>query len=126
MDDEDKSRYLSGISKLERKNHLKKVEADLEDLAPKATGRDAMIEKRKSLAAYHKQERDVDIDFKDADIMGGGDDFKSHLAREKKRKEMKEERKKARTGLMEDKINQFNAKESQTMSYLHELAKKFQ
>ncbi|KAG0209380.1 hypothetical protein BGX28_010368 [Mortierella sp. GBA30] len=76
----------------EMKAHRKSKEADLEELVPKATGREAVLEKRRAQTAYHRRERSPDVELPEQDLMGTGDDFKSMLAAEKRRKEMREGR----------------------------------
>lgn len=57
---------------------------------PKATGREAMLEKRRAQTAYNRRERSPDVELPEQDLMGTGDDYKSMLAAEKRRKEMRE------------------------------------
>ncbi|KAF9980547.1 hypothetical protein BGZ75_008318 [Mortierella antarctica] len=74
----------------EMKSYRKSKEADLEELVPKATGREAMLEKRRAQTAYNRRERSPDVELPEQDLMGTGDDYKSMLAAEKRRKEMRE------------------------------------
>ncbi|KAJ3108542.1 hypothetical protein HDU97_000824 [Phlyctochytrium planicorne] len=75
MDEEDLRRYNRLMDKKDRKGFQKNQEVVAEELVPKATGRDAMIEKKKQINAYHKQERDYDVEINDSDLMGGNDNF---------------------------------------------------
>ncbi|KAI8831880.1 hypothetical protein BJ741DRAFT_615585 [Chytriomyces cf. hyalinus JEL632] len=129
MDDEDRKRYMSGMRKKEAKSFESRKNADLEDLAPKSTGREAQIDKRKAVNAYHKQERDTDVALKDSDLMGGGDSFAAHLEREKKRKERMQERRQPSTQqkeVFDSRLQNYKAKEDATMAMLRDLAKKNQ
>ncbi|KAJ3238511.1 hypothetical protein HDU81_007607 [Chytriomyces hyalinus] len=129
MDDEDRKRYMSGMRKKEAKSFESRKNADLEDLAPKSTGREAQIDKRKAINAYHKQERDTDVALKDSDLMGGGDSFAAHLEREKKRKERMQERRQPSTQqkeVFDSRLQNYKAKEDATMAMLRDLAKKNQ
>ncbi|KAF9576817.1 hypothetical protein EC968_003324 [Mortierella alpina] len=74
----------------EMRSYRKSKEADLEELVPKATGREAMLEKRRAQTAYNRRERSPDVELPEQDLMGTGDDYKSMLAAEKRRKEMRE------------------------------------
>ncbi|KAF9357430.1 hypothetical protein BGX26_003714 [Mortierella sp. AD094] len=76
----------------EQRAHRKSKEADLEELVPKPTGRQAMIEKRRAQTEYNRRERSPDVELPESDLMGTGNDFKSMLAAEKRRKEAREER----------------------------------
>eukprot|EP01041_Mallomonas_annulata_P015230 gene15230-32265_t len=59
----------------------------LDDVAPKATGKDALIEKRREKgaklhgAAKDAEDRRDGLDMKDSDVFGGGEDFQSAKAR---------------------------------------------
>jgi len=60
----------------------------MEELAPKATGREAMLEKRAAKGAYAHADRDaggLDASWSDKDLMGSGgaSDFQAALARQK-------------------------------------------
>ncbi|KAF9962046.1 hypothetical protein BGZ70_008143 [Mortierella alpina] len=74
----------------EMRSYRKSKEADLEELVPKATGREAVLEKRRAQTAYNRRERSPDVELPEQDLMGTGDDYKSLLAAEKRRKEMRE------------------------------------
>ncbi|KAJ3344746.1 hypothetical protein HDU83_004768 [Entophlyctis luteolus] len=123
MDDEDRARYLAALRKKDAKAFETRRAADLEELVPKATGREAQLEKKKATSAYLKQERDTEIAYKDSDLMGGGDSFAAHLAREKQRKERIEERRQPRREEMDSRAQTYKAKEEATMAMLRELAK---
>ncbi|KAG0011506.1 hypothetical protein BGZ81_002143, partial [Podila clonocystis] len=93
QEDRDQRRRLQ--DRAAQKSLRKSKEADLEELVPKATGREAMLEKRRAQTAYHRRERSPDVELPEHALMGtgGGDDYKSMLAAERRRKEAREERK---------------------------------
>ncbi|KAF9976963.1 hypothetical protein BGZ73_007367 [Actinomortierella ambigua] len=76
--------------------YRKSREADLEELVPKATGREAMLEKRKAQTEYHRRERSPGVELSEQDMMGGGDDFRSALAAERRARQQREERQQMR------------------------------
>lgn len=62
--------------KLDRRRARKEQEELLEELAPKATGREAMIEK-KLLRRAERKAREDSPEMKESDVLGGGDDFEA-------------------------------------------------
>lgn len=93
-DQEDRNQRRRLQDRALQKSHRKSKEADLEELVPKATGREAMLEKRRAQTAYHRRERSPDVELPEHALMGtGGDDYKSMLAAERRKKEAREERK---------------------------------
>jgi hypothetical protein len=48
----------------------------LDEVAPRETGREAAIAKKRALNAYHKREKSPDVELSEADLMGG-DDFQA-------------------------------------------------
>ncbi|KAI8364963.1 hypothetical protein BD560DRAFT_163775 [Blakeslea trispora] len=62
--------------KYQSKKRHERSEAILDEVAPKETGREAAIAKKRALNAYHKRERSPDVELSEADLMGG-DDFQS-------------------------------------------------
>ncbi|KAG0253608.1 hypothetical protein BG011_006258 [Mortierella polycephala] len=89
---EEEGRYRRQQNRADQKAYRKTKESVMEELVPKATGREAMLEKKRAQNAYHRQERSPDVELPEQDLMGGGDDFKSMLAAEKRRKEARESR----------------------------------
>ncbi|KAJ3250800.1 hypothetical protein HK103_003169 [Boothiomyces macroporosus] len=111
--------------KLERKRFRKEQEVVLEELVPKKTGKEALLEKKKTLTAYHKQEREVDPAMKDSDIFGD-DDFSNEILRQaakeaqQKSKRMRIQKEKAEE--MEQKKLERQKKEEQTIRMLKDIA----
>ncbi|KAF9201727.1 hypothetical protein BGZ49_008065 [Haplosporangium sp. Z 27] len=89
---EERDHYDHLKRRAEQKAYRKSKEADLEELVPKATGREAILEKRRAQTAYNRRERSPDVELPEQDLMGTSDDFKSMLAAEKRREEARAER----------------------------------
>ncbi|KAF0701252.1 Aste57867_8246 [Aphanomyces stellatus] len=76
-------------AKRDKKTYVKHKEMVLEELAPKATGREATIEKKRQVAAsVHgaaRQNEDAKdgLTLSDAFLMGGSDDFQARVQRRK-------------------------------------------
>ncbi|KAJ3036280.1 hypothetical protein HDV00_002936 [Rhizophlyctis rosea] len=125
MDEEDRRRYQRALAKKDAKNARQTHDVVMEELAPKATGREAMIEKRRAQNAYHKQERDVDPEIAEHDLMGG-DDFRSRVAGQSKAKERWEQQRtaerEAKAASMADKVAAHRAKEEATLAMFRQMA----
>ena len=125
MDEEDRRRYERALAKKEAKSARQTREMVMEELVPKATGREAMIEKRRAQNAYHKAERDIDPEVAESDLMGG-DDFRSRLAAQQKSKERWEQRRgidrEAQAASMADKVTAYKAKEEATLAMFRQMA----
>lgn len=63
--------------KYEKKLERQRREDYLDEVAPKETGREAQLAKRRAMNAYHKRERSPDVELSEADIYGGGDSFEA-------------------------------------------------
>ncbi|KAG0012489.1 hypothetical protein BGZ81_001562 [Podila clonocystis] len=94
-DQEDRDQRRRPQDRAAQRSLRKSKETDLEELVPKASGREAMLEKRHAQTAYHRRERSLDVELPEHVLMGtgGGDDYKSMLAMERRRKEAREDRK---------------------------------
>ncbi|KAI9203112.1 uncharacterized protein BJ171DRAFT_153361 [Polychytrium aggregatum] len=125
MDQEDRDRYSRALARKERSSDRKYHEMVMEELAPKATGREAMLEKRKAANAYHKRERDVDGEYNDADLMGG-DSFAQKLAAmehsKNRRQGQIQAQKDEKQHFMDDKVRAYKAKEDATIAMFREMA----
>lgn len=121
MDDEDKAGYNHWKRKKDEKSHKKSREADLEELAPKATGRDAVLEKRRIQTAYHRRERDDGMEVPESVLMGG-DDYQARLATQRAKNERKQQRVEQKREEMSEKVESYNNKEAATMAMLRQLA----
>lgn len=111
--------------KYEAKRARERREAALDEVAPRETGREAAIAKKRALNAYHKRERSPDVELSEADLMGG-DDFKSRLAAERRAKEAREarqaERREQRLAPIMSKMDEYKAKENATMDMFKKMA----
>lgn len=77
------------MEKLERKKFHKAQDAVIDELLPKATGREALLEKKALRREQARNREDSPEIMKERDVMGGGDDFQQRLARERAWKEKK-------------------------------------
>ncbi|CEP11356.1 hypothetical protein [Parasitella parasitica] len=111
--------------KQEVKRRNERREAMLDEVAPKETGREAALAKKRSLNAYHKRERSPDVELSEQDLMGG-DDFKARVAAERRANEMREsrqaERRQQRLAPIMSKMDDYKAKESATMEMFRKMA----
>ncbi|KAG2197393.1 hypothetical protein INT47_005646 [Mucor saturninus] len=111
--------------KYEQKKQKEMRQAILDEVAPRETGREAQIAKKRALNSYHKREPSPDVELSEADLMGV-DDFKSRLAAERRAKEIREsrqnERREQRLAPIMDKMGEYKAKESATMAMFKKMA----
>ncbi|KAL7311184.1 hypothetical protein PS15m_008972 [Mucor circinelloides] len=111
--------------KHESKRKNERREAMLDEVAPKETGREAALAKKRALNAYHKRERSPDVELSEQDLMGG-DDFKARLAAERKANELREsrrtERQQQRLAPIMSKMDDYKAKEDATMAMFRQMA----
>jgi len=108
------------------KQYKKHTEMVMEELAPKATGRDAMLEKKRERAAYTKRDRSPDVTLDDKELLGGGDDFKSVLARQRTRELQRNKRRdqftQEKTNELHDRAKQYQQKEEATIEMFRRMA----
>ncbi|RIA90793.1 hypothetical protein C1645_737622 [Glomus cerebriforme] len=125
MDQEDRERYERALKKKERKEFQKTHEIILDELVPKKTGREAMIEKKRTKNAYYRREESPDVELNDKDLIGG-DDFQSSLATLKRARDAREQRKQAykaeKAATLQEKAVAYQSKEQDTMEMLKKLA----
>jgi len=84
LDEEDRRRLDRLSYKKDAKSYLKRKEDVLDELLPKATGKEALIEKKKLRNEQHKR-KDDSPEMNEDDLMGGSDNFHARLQREKER-----------------------------------------
>jgi len=122
IEDEEERRRLQHVAyKKDIKEYKKNKEFVLDELLPKATGREATMEKKKIRNDYHKKKDDSPEPDADS-FMGGNDDFQTRLRQEKDRKEkrmMKQEEE------YQKKMSDYQAKEDAKMAPLRALAQRF-
>ncbi|KAG9298430.1 hypothetical protein G9A89_008694 [Geosiphon pyriformis] len=125
MDEEDRQRYERALRKKDYKDFQLTHETTLEELVPKATGREAMIEKRRARNAQFHREVSPNLEMNDKDLIGG-DDFQSRLeminrgreAREKRKDELRAEK----AINLRDKVDAYQSKERQTLDMFKQMA----
>ncbi|KAJ3091994.1 hypothetical protein HK102_011767 [Quaeritorhiza haematococci] len=124
-DEEDERMYRRKLERKERKDFIKHKELVLEELVPKETGRDAMIEKKKMRRAMVNQEKDYDVEVDESTLLGG-DTYEARIAAreraQKRRVEMKERVVQEKAATMQNKVAAYRAKEQATMDMLRALA----
>src|SRR3954452_4447886 len=76
--------YHIWMKKRDKKMWKKDHEVVMEELVPKKTGRDAMIDKKKEKASYSKAKKTEDVELNDRDLFGGSD-FQRRVAAERNR-----------------------------------------
>ncbi|RUP49442.1 hypothetical protein BC936DRAFT_142500 [Jimgerdemannia flammicorona] len=122
MDDEDRARYARALRKKEQRGYDKSREAALDEVAPRETGREAMLAKRRAQAEFNRRERSPDVELPDSDLMGG-DDFRARLAAEKRAQQMREDRRaRNRDPAIGDKLAALQSKETETMAMFRRMA----
>ena len=62
---------------LRRRQHRKEQEVAMEELVPKATGREAMMEKKAGRREEKRMRESSPEPVKEKDLMGGDDDFQT-------------------------------------------------
>ena len=79
LDDEIKIASRKLMEKEERKKEKKNQELILDEILPKATGREALFEKKMSQKQAAKAREFSPEPMAEKDIMGGGDDFQARF-----------------------------------------------
>jgi len=109
-DDEERLRKLR--AKKDSRDYKKHKEVVEEELVPKATGREALIEKKKAQRAYNKS-GDDSPEHNERDLLGGSSDFSQMLKRKKERDAKKNE---AKQQERQEKLANYQAKEEEKMA----------
>ncbi|KAH7283953.1 hypothetical protein KP509_34G032300 [Ceratopteris richardii] len=89
VDKEEELEFTKKLEKIQRKKFQKDQKDLIDELLPQATGRERLIEKkmiRKEATRLREESPEL---LRDEDIMGGSDDFKQRLERERARREKK-------------------------------------
>eukprot|EP00850_Spirogloea_muscicola_P004953 SM000022S07167 [mRNA] locus=s22:305184:307292:+ [translate_table: standard] len=111
-EEEDGKLAQRALDKRERKMVQKEHNLAMDELLPKATGREALLEK-KAIRREQSRARDVSPELmREKDLLGGGDDFKARLARERAWREKKASQK---VEALQSKQADFRDKESAKM-----------
>lgn len=91
IDEEEERALAKTRDKYEKKVFRKEHEAVLDEMLPKATGRERQMElKAIRREQARTREESPPETMRERDIMGGGDDFQQRLAREKARREKRQ------------------------------------
>ncbi|XP_062510640.1 pre-mRNA-splicing factor CWC22 homolog [Corticium candelabrum] len=118
LEDEEKQRNDRQRKKYEEKKHREQKNVVMDELLPKATGREARIEK-KFAEAEQRRQREHSPETRDDVLMGGGDNFRSRLAARQKFQARRREEKQQKVA---DRVEQYEAKEKATMDALLAMA----
>ncbi|KAL3695055.1 hypothetical protein R1sor_008706 [Riccia sorocarpa] len=118
VDEEEEYALAKKRERLDRKKFQKDQEVVLDDLLPKATGRERLMEMKAVRREQARAREDSPELMKERDVMGGGDDFQLRLAREKARREKRESEKAA---VYSEKRSAFEEKEAAAMDQLRAL-----
>ena len=87
------SRPFAALSKGEKRQHFRTVEAVMDEVAPRETGREAMLLKRREKGEYSRRERGGDgMEEMDDDTLMGGGGGESELARLKQRESQRRDK----------------------------------
>ena len=87
------SRHFNAMSRGEKRSHVQRVEALMDEVAPRETGREAMLLKRREKSEYSRRERGGDgVEEIDDDVLMGGGGGQSELARLKERESQRREK----------------------------------
>ncbi|CAG8541789.1 14609_t:CDS:2 [Racocetra fulgida] len=136
MDQEDKERYERALRKKDRKNFQATHNMVLEELVPKATGKEALIEKKRARNNYYRREASPDIELNESDLMGGDDyesrntilicDYGFRRKAQQRAKDSREQRKREynaeKAANMQEKVNAYHSKEQETMEMFRQMA----
>jgi len=120
-EESNRNRYLK--EKQERKKYRKEQKELLDELVPKPTGREAMLEKRKQITAFHRAnaDKDFDMEYSDSELMGG-DDIKERIRQRDKMNQRKEEMKLKKQAEINMKAEAYRKKEEETINMLRKMA----
>ncbi|KAL5457582.1 hypothetical protein EMCRGX_G034855 [Ephydatia muelleri] len=98
-----------------RKDLRKHQEMVLDELLPKATGREAMIEKKR-VRAEKKRDRELSPEIKESVLMGGGGEIQRRI-------QVRQEAREKKASVAVQKISDYQAKEKARMEALLEMAR---
>ncbi|GAQ77728.1 hypothetical protein KFL_000030080 [Klebsormidium nitens] len=118
MAEEDRRAAEAGRGKLERKKWMQDQELLLDEMLPKATGREAALEKKAARREQQRGREDSPELMRDKDLLGGGDDFQQRLARERQRRE---KRVAAKADAVAEKVTAYEAAEQAKLNQFRAL-----
>ena len=106
-------RPFAALSKGDKRTHMQRVEGMLDEIAPRETGREAMLLKRREKGEYSRRERGGDgMEEMDDDVLLGGVGGSSELARLKERDSARREKRNSDQAV---KRSEWDAKEKERM-----------
>ncbi|ORX55490.1 hypothetical protein BCR36DRAFT_581497 [Piromyces finnis] len=120
-EENNRNKYIK--ERQEKKKFRKEQKELLDELIPKPTGRELMIDKRKQITAFHRAnaEKDLDIEYSDSELMGS-DDIKERIRQRDKKNQKKEEMKLRRIAEINMKAEAYRKKEEETINMLRKMA----
>ncbi|KAJ9062418.1 hypothetical protein DSO57_1011094 [Entomophthora muscae] len=125
VDEEDLMRLKRQREKAENKMLRRRKESDLEELVPKETGREAMLEKRRAKGAHARREDSPDVELNDSELLGG-DSFNAAVARQRARNNVRLSRKQniqlEKEAQLKARVEQHRAKEEATVEMFRKMA----
>jgi len=114
--EEEKQTYQKFLQKKDLKDYKKTKETVLEELAPKKTGREAMLENKKKKSEYTRRSKDAEMDAEmdDKEVFeGGGPDFHAALSKKRDREMLYQQMKQHE---QEMKMKEWKKKEAEKMA----------
>lgn len=123
----DESTRTTKLASRERKKRQMIEEKErLEDIAPKATGRDAIFEKRASAREANREaaaaKEDAVLGGMIGDELGGGDDFTAALAARRRMQEIRQRRRGIPdANQVAERVKIYRAQEAEKMAEFHDL-----
>lgn len=118
IDREEEFEFMKKLEKFNKKKFRKDHKELLDELLPKETGRERLLEKKSLRREQARLREDSPEIIREQEIMGGGDDFKQRLEREHARKE---KRVAERAEALRTKQSAFEEKEAVAMGQLRAL-----
>eukprot|EP00243_Klebsormidium_subtile_P002988 TRINITY_DN16122_c0_g1_i1.p1 TRINITY_DN16122_c0_g1~~TRINITY_DN16122_c0_g1_i1.p1 ORF type:complete len:391 (-),score=92.91 TRINITY_DN16122_c0_g1_i1:91-1263(-) len=118
MAEEDRRASEAARGKLERRKWKQDQEVLLDEMLPKATGREAALEKKAARREQQRGREDSPELMRDKDLLGGGDDFQQRLARERQRRE---KRVAAKADAVAEKVTAYKAAEQAKLNQFRAL-----
>eukprot|EP00898_Chlorokybus_atmophyticus_P001779 jgi/Chlat1/2601/Chrsp178S00153 len=114
--DEEGAREASrAMDKRDKKKWKKEQDLALDEMLPKATGREALFEKKAARREANRQREDSPEVMRQSDLMGGGDDFHQRVAKQRAHRERKQAE---RTEVMTERLATYQAAEQAKMEQL--------
>ncbi|KAI8849384.1 hypothetical protein BC829DRAFT_470959 [Chytridium lagenaria] len=117
MDEEDLRRYNRALDKKDKKSFQKTHEAGCRRACAKSHRT-----KRKQASAFHKQEREVDVELPESELLGMGTRLLQLWRENVNGRSVSRNEKQQRSSIQSEKVTMYKAKEDATMAMLRGLA----